>query len=176
MDIFIFTMILLLVLFLYYLLIKGIAKCIKENPQELNFSEDQKNIRRSWKKTFLICYTSSLLYLLTLADQTNELEWAFIVGVTLATILGVLISAYATAYFAFKKFGTKWIGFSVFLTPIIFLREMIDTLQNNFLASLFFIILSIPTAYFWYHSIHLYQLNRSLKKKQKQETMQIQPN
>lgn len=176
MDIFIIALLVLLILFLNYLFVKAVVNCFKENPQELLLSEDQKNIRASWKKAFLLSYVSSFLYHVVLIFQHKELEWPFAIGVIPFTILSLLISAYILAYFAYKRCGTKLIGLYVFFNPIISVFALVFFLQEDLLEALFFAIQSIPTAFFWIRSIRMYKLNHLLKRERKQNALQVQIN
>lgn len=94
----------------------------------------------------------------------------------MAGVFGLTIYTAIMFFFAYVKFGTKWIGWYVFVSPIRTALETIRDLTETFthydltLAGIYYILVvylfSISLyVYFWIHSKRLYELNGILKKR-----------
>lgn len=176
MDFLLTMFIVSLTLGLSFLIIKGISRTFCETPQSSGLSEEAKKIRADWKKAFKILYVSSIIVdsvLIALANPSiKQIEQMDAALITLGySIVTTLFSGWLLSYLGFKKFGTKWLGFFVFIFPVVLVLQILGGFMTDPLMALVLFVYSIPGGYFWIHSLRLYQCNRSLKKQQKQSTV-----
>lgn len=147
-------------------------------------SKEEQQIRSNWLRAVFIFllgtttfHVGSCLILFFSGDLEGARE-GFIEALRV-----MFIQALSTAilyYFAYVKFGTKWIAFVLFTSPariiIDTIKEMNETFRSPDITtsgiSVFVILYLVPVflfCYFWIHCKRLYELNRIIKKRIKEE-------
>lgn len=93
----------------------------------------------------------------------------------LGEFIGLGIYTAIMFFFAYVKFGTKWIGRFLFMSPIRTILEVIRDLAETFklpdltMTGIYYVLIvylcSISLyVYFWIHCKQLYKLNGTIKK------------
>ncbi len=143
---------------------------------EMKLSESEIKVRRDWRAIFII-FSFIMLTLNFGAFSALLLEWdTSAANILLGLVLAQAIFFAFFYYFAFMKFGTKWIALFIFMSPFknieTVLKETITLLNSSSLTAvetsiaLIVNLLSFSLyGYFWMHCLRLYRLNKSLKKK-----------
>lgn len=156
----------------------GIPKQI--NKVEINLSIAEKRIRSDWLRSLFTYLLGSLAislgcYFFIAYHGNTEVANEILVG-GLGGVIALAIYTAIMFFFAYVKFGTKWIGWFLFVSPIRTVLEGIKDLTETFslpdltitgiyyvlIVNLFSISLYI---YFWMHCKRLYELNGTIKKR-----------
>lgn len=152
----------------------------EKNTQDSILSDAEKRIRSDWRRslyTYLLgtlaisfgCYIFLAYY--GNMELANEVLEERLVGVLdLAIYMAIMF------YFAHVRFGTKWIGWFLFVSLIRTTSEGIKYLAETFSLpdltltgiyyDLFVYLFSIPLyVYFWIHCKRIYELNSTIKQR-----------
>lgn len=152
----------------------------KKNKTKEILSKAEERVMNDWRwslVTYLLgtaaisigCY----FFLLYHGDKEIANE---VLGEGLGGVFGLAIYTAIMFYFAYVKFGTKWIGWFLFISPIRTILETIKDLTETFrlpdltTTGIYYVLivylLSISFyVYFWIHCKRLYELNGVIKKR-----------
>lgn len=159
---------------------------MKYDPK-IHLSDSEKDVRKDWRLAFSI-FSFTMLALNSGAVLSQLLESdATLAYILLGFTLCQAVSFAILYYFAFVKFGTKWIGVFMFTSVSKsvgnFLKETFMLMRSPDLTSSEMIIESMGhilflslLVYFLMHCLRLYRLNRNLKKRKNEiEILDLQP-
>jgi hypothetical protein len=113
----------------------------KSETQEIRvknclLSIDDKKIRRDWLRSLYAIFLGNICILIGnyvfLARFLNKEVANESIGIGLAGLMSLCIALTIVYVFAYKKFGTKWIGFSLVVSPIQYSVEIIKDLVDFF--------------------------------------------
>ena len=167
----------------------GIPKQI--NKGEIILSNAEKRIRSDWLQSLFTYILGSLAisvgcYFFITYYGNSEAAYE----VLMEGFVGVIaMSIYTTImfFFAYIKFGTKWIGWFLIVSPIRTTLEGIKDLTETFnlpdltVNGIYFVLIvylfSISLyVYFWIHCRRLYELNNLIKKRKiEKEDSELEP-
>lgn len=153
------------------------------NKVEIILSDTEQRIRSDWLRS-LFTYVLGVLVIplgsFFIVYLGNEATVNEIVMENLSSVifLAIFLAVFTTImfFFAYVKFGTKWIGGFLFMSPIGTIFEGIKDFAELFKLpditmfgiSFMLILYLFPTSlyiYFWIHCRRLYKLNSAIKKR-----------
>lgn len=161
-------------------------------PQIDKFNPNaQEHIRRDWLRsygTFVLGNLALVLgcYFYIANWGVAEVAWEILVEDFGNWLLLVLSSA-LMFFFAYVKFGTRWVGWFIFVSPVTILltviKDIVDTFTTPDLTIAIVYYISIMYLFrisfyvdFWIHCKRLYDLNRAIKKrKSENEDSKLEP-
>lgn len=149
-------------------------------PVEIILSPEEKQIRSKWLRSVFMLLLGNLaqamVFYFFIAYHRNVEAANDYFMQNLNNIVKFAISSSLIFFFAYKKFGTKWLGFFLLISPLIntmrlisdialaFQSATLTTAQRSLVLMIDFGILFL-FVYFWIHCTRLYKLNRSIKKR-----------
>lgn len=157
----------------------------KSEPQEIRvknclLSIEGKKIRSDWLRSLYTLLLGNIgidfgnyvfLALYLNMEAANEA-----LNIGLLVLMSLCIALTIVYVFAYRGFGTKWIGFNLILSPIqysfalfkslveVFSQPDIPMISIVYVFSIHFFSISF-FAYFWINCLKLYRLNSSVNKK-----------
>lgn len=161
------------------------------NKVEILLSNAEKRIRSDWLRSLFTYLLGSLAisvgcyFFIVYYGNTEAANEVLLEG--LGGVIALAISTAIMFFFAYVKFGTKWIGWFLFISPIRTALEAIKDLAETFslpdltITGIYYVLMVYLVSislyvYFWIHCKRLYELNGTIKKRKiESEDNELEP-